>query len=172
MHIAKKLNKLVSIEDAFEKELKIKVTAGQSICCPFHSDKTPSMKVYGGDKGAYCFGQCGKAYTPYSTIQFTHPGYSYKELLQYIEQEYKIKPELDDEDDDGIDSYETKAESSVIADQELVYNYIANNPERSQELLKKLEIALYHIFDNSNSKYWQKLLDEICQLPDNKIIEL
>lgn len=168
MHIAKKLNKLVSIEDAFEKELKIKVSAGQSICCPFHSDKTPSMKVYGGDRGAYCFGQCGKAYTPYSTIQFTHPGYSYKELLQYIEQEYKIKPELDD-----VGSYETtKAESAVIADQELVYDYIANNPERNKELLKKLELALYRIFDNSNSKYWQKLLDEIYGISETETLEL
>lgn len=171
MHIAKKLNKLVSIEDAFEKELHIKVTAGQSICCPFHSDKTPSMKVYGGDKGAYCFGQCGKAYTPYSTIQFTHPGYSYKELLQYIEQEYKIKPEADDEDDD-IDSYETKAETNVIAEQEKIYQYIKDNPERSNELLKKLEIALYHILDSGNHKYWHKLLDEVYGIDENNTMEL
>jgi len=28
------------------------------ICCPFHSDKTPSMKLYPGAGGFYCFG-CG-----------------------------------------------------------------------------------------------------------------
>ena len=28
-------------------------------CCPFHNEKTPSMKVYGGDRGWYCFG-CGE----------------------------------------------------------------------------------------------------------------
>lgn len=28
--------------------------------CPFHHEKTPSMKIYGGDKGFYCFG-CGKS---------------------------------------------------------------------------------------------------------------
>lgn len=27
--------------------------------CPFHSEKTPSLKVYDGNKGFYCFG-CGK----------------------------------------------------------------------------------------------------------------
>ena len=129
------------------------------------------MKVYGGDKGAYCFGQCGKAYTPYNTIQFTHPGYSYKELLQYIEQEYKIKPEADDEDDD-IDSYETKAETNVIAEQERIYQYIKDNPERSNELLKKLEIALYHILDSGNHKYWQKLLDEVYGIDETKTMEL
>lgn len=26
--------------------------------CPFHNEKTPSMKIYEGDRGCYCFG-CG-----------------------------------------------------------------------------------------------------------------
>ena len=29
------------------------------ICCPFHNEKTPSMKLYAGDRGYYCFG-CGE----------------------------------------------------------------------------------------------------------------
>lgn len=29
------------------------------ICCPFHNEKTPSMKIYAGDKGYHCFG-CGE----------------------------------------------------------------------------------------------------------------
>lgn len=29
------------------------------ICCPFHGEKTPSMKVYDGDGGYHCFGGCG-----------------------------------------------------------------------------------------------------------------
>lgn len=29
------------------------------ICCPFHKEKTPSLKLYPGDKGWHCFG-CGK----------------------------------------------------------------------------------------------------------------
>lgn len=28
------------------------------ICCPFHSEKTPSLKIYENGKGYYCFG-CG-----------------------------------------------------------------------------------------------------------------
>lgn len=34
-----------------------KLTNGK-MCCPFHSDKTPSFKVYPNDKGWYCFGCC------------------------------------------------------------------------------------------------------------------
>lgn len=29
------------------------------ICCPFHGEKTPSMKVYDGAGGFHCFGGCG-----------------------------------------------------------------------------------------------------------------
>ena len=32
-----------------------KLTNGK-MCCPFHSDKTPSFKVYPNDRGWYCFG--------------------------------------------------------------------------------------------------------------------
>lgn len=30
------------------------------MCCPFHNEKTPSMKVYSGQKGYCCYG-CGEA---------------------------------------------------------------------------------------------------------------
>lgn len=29
------------------------------ICCPFHGERTPSLKLYDGDRGFFCFG-CGK----------------------------------------------------------------------------------------------------------------
>ena len=29
------------------------------ICCPFHNEKTPSLKLYDGNRGFYCFG-CGE----------------------------------------------------------------------------------------------------------------
>ena len=29
------------------------------VCCPFHGEKTPSMKVYDGARGFHCFGGCG-----------------------------------------------------------------------------------------------------------------
>ena len=29
------------------------------ICCPFHQEKTASLKIYKGDRGWHCFG-CGK----------------------------------------------------------------------------------------------------------------
>jgi DNA primase len=31
-------------------------------CCPWHSEKTPSLHYYPKTNTAYCFGACGKAY--------------------------------------------------------------------------------------------------------------
>lgn len=35
------------------------IQRGNFICCPFHNEKTPSLKLYDGDRGYYCFG-CGE----------------------------------------------------------------------------------------------------------------
>lgn len=36
-----------------------KINSKGFMCCPFHKEKTASMKIYEGDKGYYCFG-CGE----------------------------------------------------------------------------------------------------------------
>ena len=35
------------------------IQRGNFICCPFHNEKTPSLKLYDGNRGFYCFG-CGE----------------------------------------------------------------------------------------------------------------
>ena len=35
------------------------IKRGNFICCPFHNEKTPSLKIYDGNRGFYCFG-CGE----------------------------------------------------------------------------------------------------------------
>lgn len=42
------------------KRYGIKKSRTGFISCPFHNEKTPSLKVYEGKKGFYCFG-CGKS---------------------------------------------------------------------------------------------------------------
>lgn len=35
---------------------------GRSACCPWHTEKTPSLQYYPKNNNAYCFGSCGKRY--------------------------------------------------------------------------------------------------------------
>lgn len=56
----------VSMEDLVERYGFHPNRAG-FICCPFHGEKTPSLKIYPGSAGWYCFG-CGKGG---SAIDFT-----------------------------------------------------------------------------------------------------
>lgn len=35
------------------------IQRGNFICCPFHNEKTPSLKLYDGNRGFHCFG-CGE----------------------------------------------------------------------------------------------------------------
>lgn len=53
-------------EIPIEKFAEGKMNAAGFICCPFHKEKTPSMKIYEG-KRYFCFGGCG---TGGDTIDF------------------------------------------------------------------------------------------------------
>lgn len=44
------------------------------ICCPFHGEKTPSMKVYNGAGGYHCFGGCG----------------AHGDVLDFVQQYFKL----------------------------------------------------------------------------------
>lgn len=48
----------VSMRDVC-RQYEIAVNRGGFAACPFHSEKTASMKIYPGSKGFHCFG-CGK----------------------------------------------------------------------------------------------------------------
>lgn len=45
----------VSCED-FARRVGLAVTRQGFCCCPFHGEDTPSLKLYKGDRGWYCFG--------------------------------------------------------------------------------------------------------------------
>lgn len=167
-HIAWKFNALISFEDALEKELNIKAYRGQNICCPFHNDKTPSMRIYGGDRGAYCFGQCGKAYSAYDILQLKNPDFSYKEMLDYIAVNYNIQP-----DDDFVyeNNFTSKFEIEFKDRSKFIKEYIKDNKSNCIEILKKLEISLYFML-RGKPKFWNKLLDEIYKIDYKRTDEL
>ena len=57
MNFASQIKSMLDTKDVFIK-YGFEPDAKGFICCPFHHEKTASMKIYTGDKGYYCFG-CG-----------------------------------------------------------------------------------------------------------------
>ena len=56
------------------------------ICCPFHNEKTPSMKIYKGDGGYYCFG-CGNSGDSIKFVQMLF-GLSFQDALRKIDADF------------------------------------------------------------------------------------
>ena len=56
-HFAREIKARVDTKDLFTY-YGFKPNRSGFICCPFHGEKTPSLKVYNGDGGFHCFG-CG-----------------------------------------------------------------------------------------------------------------
>lgn len=59
MNLFHEIKRSVSMPDICER-YGIQRTRNGFISCPFHAEKTPSCKVYDGERGFYCFG-CGKS---------------------------------------------------------------------------------------------------------------
>ena len=86
----------VPMEALFEK-LEIPLSAGSKALCLFHSEKSPSMKVY--ENGFYCFGcqESGDAITIVREVE----GLSFFEAISYLNETFKLgmdtSLELDEE---------------------------------------------------------------------------
>ena len=59
MNFAKEIKQMIDTRDVFEKYGFVPNYAG-FVCCPLHGEKTPSLKVYSGNRGWHCFG-CGES---------------------------------------------------------------------------------------------------------------
>ena len=83
----------------FAKEIKQRLTTDQVfihygfkpnsagfVCCPFHSEKTASLKVYDGDKGWNCFG-CGENGDLISFVM-KYFGLSFRDAIKKINEDF------------------------------------------------------------------------------------
>ncbi|HHX48918.1 MAG TPA: DNA primase [Clostridiales bacterium] len=57
-------------------------------CCPFHSEKTPSFKIFVKDQNYHCFG-CGKG-GDVITFIMEKENFTYVEALKYLAEKYNI----------------------------------------------------------------------------------
>lgn len=75
----------------------IEVNRSGYACCPFHNERTPSMKVYPGQRGYCCFG-CGKSG---DVIDFVKQYFSisFKDAVRKIDDDFGLHILIDDHAD-------------------------------------------------------------------------
>lgn len=71
----------------------IKTSRTGFISCPFHHEKTPSLKVYDGKKGFYCFG-CGKSGNVI-TFVMSYFGIDFKTALMKLNSDFSLNLPLE-----------------------------------------------------------------------------
>ena len=68
------------------------------VCCPFHGEKTPSMKVYDGKRGFCCFGGCGERGDIIYFVQKLF-GLSFRDAMVRINDDFRLGFPLDGKGD-------------------------------------------------------------------------
>lgn len=66
----------------------MKVTRSGFAICPFHEDKSPSMKIYDGTRGYYCF-VCHAGGDIFHFVM-EHDGLSFEEAVKYVAGAFNI----------------------------------------------------------------------------------
>ena len=141
------------------------------ICCPFHAENTPSMRVYDGQRGYYCFG-CGANGDIITFLQRIF-GLSFSEALAKINDDFHLGLPLRGETDTKryarrIAKVEaTKKERRLLEEEydktlsewvrcdEIIRRCV---PKASQEAISpEYAEALKHI------DYWSYKLDAVCE---------
>ena len=85
--VAVLLKKQISMRDIADR-YGIKTDYKGFICCPFHNEKTASMKLYDGEKGYYCFG-CGAHGDVISFVQGIF-GLQFPDALKKIDLDFNL----------------------------------------------------------------------------------
>lgn len=78
----------------------IKINRNGYISCPFHHEKTASMKLYSGNKGYYCFG-CGAGGTIFNFVM-EYENKTFEESVRMVADVFNIK--ISDGNDMGADA--------------------------------------------------------------------
>lgn len=109
------------------------------IHCPFHDEKTASMKIYSGDRGYYCYG-CGESGDVISFVQHLFD-LSFKDTLRKIDEDFNLK------------IFDDKTLSEIRRFQYIQKSYNAKK-QRQKRQRELSEIEYWAVFDE-----WKRLDD-------------
>lgn len=158
MDFAKEIKQRLTTDQVF-RQYGFKPNNAGFICCPFHSEKTASLKVYDGDKGWHCFG-CGENGDSISFVM-KYFGLSFRDAIKKINEDFclclPIEKKLNDRERQKIaqKSFEQrkhkeaqeKEEKAAKAKYWAVYDeYIRLDKQRIKYKPKKGEIDLHPLY--------------------------
>lgn len=114
----------------------LQVDRGGFTRCPFHSEKTGSMKIYNGSKGWHCFG-CHKGG---DVIDFTEMffGLHFKDAVRKLNTDFQLGLPIDTEPD-----AKAKKEARLAAERRMA----------EQEKRRRTLSALRTAYDNALTRY-------------------
>ena len=133
------------------------VNRGGFVCCPFHNEKTPSMKVY--DKSYYCFG----CHSHGNVITFTEKYYNlpFKDACMKLNNQYNLGLE------GMIDQHLNKRQIEMLRAK------LRSEEIRKQELVIKKRIESGHIeCSDIDIKYEDLFYETIKQSSLNELLVL
>lgn len=107
----------------------LKIHRGDMVCCPFHgADKHPSMKIYKGSKGYYCF----TCHAGGDAIDFVrrHDGLSFDQAVRHLAQMFNIPLS----DRNGVSEEVKKALAKQKAEREAAEKARIATQERLKEV--------------------------------------
>lgn len=125
--VAQEIKSRVTMRDICER-YGIPVDRTGKVVCVFHADKTPSMKIYPGDRGFHCFG-CGASGTSIDFVMM-YFSLSYKEAIRKINDDFNLGLELDKK--------LSETERERLSQNALIRNKVR---KMAEERLKGLETA-------------------------------
>ena len=141
---ADRINQAVTMRDVCQM-YGLQVDRGGFTRCPFHNEKTGSMKVYNGSKGWHCFG-CHKGG---DVIDFTEMffGLQFKDAVRKLNTDFQLGLPIDTEPDERA-----KQEARLAAQKR----------RAEQEKRRRTLSALRAAYDSALTRYVRldRLVDE------------
>lgn len=158
--IAKEIRRMVSMKEVCEL-FSVEINRAGFCRCAFHADGRPSMKIYPGDRGFYCF-SCGKGGDIFDFVMQQN-GCDFKGAIELLIEAFNLPFTLDND----ANPYETERQRKRLEAIRRQEEMRQADYELSLKEYEKWEM-LYHTYVSWKEKFAPMWPDEV---PDRRYIE-
>ena len=134
MDLYTQIKMAVSVKEAAEY-YGLEVNRGNLVCCPFHADRTPSMKL--NEEYYYCFG-CGAGGNVF-TFLMEYENFSFPEALKYLAERAGMELQEEELNEEAKRAMDEKARLREMNKLSANYFYYLLHSKRGQKGLAYLK---------------------------------